>query len=356
MKEDRISKTQLTALVWAGALAPAAELMPGLLLPGAGRGAWLAALAAGPVVLLAGWLTLRAAGEAGLSRAALELAGPALGRGVLLIYMAWGELLLALRLRLCADRLLDAGERDGSLTFFLLGAAAVALWMGAGELSAFARAGQLFLTALLCGAAVVLGLAVPHMRPERLVLYGGWDAGGTLRAALSAAGALSWVLPAGFLTGRTERKGRWHWTFWAMGGCALLALAQAVIVGCFGAELAGRLDRPFFALAKSVGIEGAFQRAEALAAALWTLADLVMAGALVFALREMTGAVFPKADVRAVGAAAVLAAAVLALAAFPAWGTAEDWNRTLVPAAGPALALLLPGGLCLLRAVRGKWR
>ncbi len=356
MREDKISRTQLTALLWAGTLAPAAELLPGLLLPGAGRGAWLAALLAGPAVLLTGWLTVRAAGETGLGRAALELAGPVLGRAVLIIYMVWGELLLALRLRLCAGRLLDAGERDGSLAFFLLGAAAVTLWMGVGKLSAFARAGQLFLPALLLAAALVLGLSLPHVEPERLVLYDGWDGRGTLRAALAAAGALSWGLFAGFLTGRTERRGRWHWPFWALGGCALLALAQAVIVGCFGAELAGKLDRPFFALAKSAGIEGAFQRAEALISALWTLADLVMAGVLVFALREMAGAVFPGAGTRAAGAAAVLLGAVLALAAFPAWGRAEAWSGTLVPAIGLILALALPAGLCALRVLRGKWR
>ena len=55
-----------------------------------------------------------------------------------------GELLLALRLRLCAQRLLTAGERDGSLWFFLPAAAALVLWMARGKLSAFARAGQFF--------------------------------------------------------------------------------------------------------------------------------------------------------------------------------------------------------------------
>ena len=46
MEQDKISRTQLMALLWAGAMAPAAELFPGLLLPGAGRGAWLAVVLA----------------------------------------------------------------------------------------------------------------------------------------------------------------------------------------------------------------------------------------------------------------------------------------------------------------------
>ena len=59
MKQDTISHTQLTALVWVGALAPTAELLPALTLPVAGKGAWLAPAAAIPLVLLAGWLLVR---------------------------------------------------------------------------------------------------------------------------------------------------------------------------------------------------------------------------------------------------------------------------------------------------------
>ena len=53
---DHISRTQLMAMMWAGLLAPAAELLPGLTLPAAGKGAWLAPLAAAPLALLSGWL------------------------------------------------------------------------------------------------------------------------------------------------------------------------------------------------------------------------------------------------------------------------------------------------------------
>ena len=56
MRDDKISRTQLMALLWAGVMAPAAELLPAVLLPGTGRGAWLAVLLAAPLVLASGWL------------------------------------------------------------------------------------------------------------------------------------------------------------------------------------------------------------------------------------------------------------------------------------------------------------
>ena len=95
-------------------MAPAAELLPAVTLPIAGRGAWLSALAALPVLLLLGWglgrLGLRHGGLAGAIRWGL---GPVVGRLALLLYFIWGELLLALRLRLCAQRLIASGGRAG---------------------------------------------------------------------------------------------------------------------------------------------------------------------------------------------------------------------------------------------------
>ena len=84
MGDDKISRTQLMALLWAGVMAPAAELLPALLLPGAGRGAWLAVLLAAPLVLASGWLMGSLTGEEGLSKTVAGLLGRWLGGAVLL--------------------------------------------------------------------------------------------------------------------------------------------------------------------------------------------------------------------------------------------------------------------------------
>ena len=89
MQSKGISHTQLTALLWAGSLAPAAELLPTLVLPWAGRGSWLAPLAALPLVLLAGWLVGKLADDRGLAKGIRYTLGPVLGKGVLLLYIIW---------------------------------------------------------------------------------------------------------------------------------------------------------------------------------------------------------------------------------------------------------------------------
>lgn len=109
-----------------------------------GEGAWLAPLAAAPLVLVSGWLLGRLSGGRGLAFAFCERLGRAGGNLLLIIYIVWAELLLAIRLRACAQRLLASGYRDGSLIFFLAALALMALWMGTGRLAPFARAAQLF--------------------------------------------------------------------------------------------------------------------------------------------------------------------------------------------------------------------
>ena len=146
---EKISRTQLMALVWAGVMAPAAESLPALLLPDAGKSAWLSVLLAAPLVLASGWLMGSLAGREGLARRLVGLLGKWAGGGVLILYIVWGLFLLSLRLRLCAQRLLASGERDGALWFFLFAFAGVLVWMGRKPLAAFARTGQIFLAVLL---------------------------------------------------------------------------------------------------------------------------------------------------------------------------------------------------------------
>ena len=266
-----ISQTQLCALLWASLLAPAAELLPAVTLPWAGKAAWLTTLLAFPVLAAVGWVLSHAAWRRdGLPQIIRAGFGPIVGRGILLLYMVWGEFLLALRLRMCAQRLLASGERDGSLWFYLPVAALLALWMARGKLAAFARAGQVLLAVVLTAAAVVLGLALFQVRPEHLLPLWWQDALPVASGVLPACGVLGWGMFAAFLLGNTEpaKHSRRDWLVWSGVGCLLLSLEQLVVVGNLGESLAQRLHSPFFALAKSVGVEGAFQRVESIVSAL----------------------------------------------------------------------------------------
>ena len=161
---------------------------------------------------------------------------------------------------------------------------------------------------------------------------------------------------AAFLLGDTEpspRRGR-DWTLWAGGGCLLLGAEQAVVIGNLGPELARRLNSPFFALAKSVGVEGAFQRVEGVITALWTFADLTMAGVLVFAARSIGQELFPGKWRPWIPWCFVFVAAAGAITVLSGAGRGEYLSRTLVPVGNIILGAVIPCGLYLIQLARRK--
>ena len=342
MKEKTISWEQFGALLWAGALAPVVELLPAVTLSVAERGAWLAPLVA-VGVLFPFFFKMDKLGGSVLT--AREKLGKVLGTGFLLVYLGWLELLLTLRLGLCARRMLVSGERDGSIWFFLITLALLCLWMGRGEQAAFARAGQLFLTVLVLVGGAVLLLSLPRTRIDWLLPLWKEDVIPVLRSGVPAAGVIFWSMLPMLCLNPGERTERNHLLWWGIGGCAALCGMQAVLIGNLGPGLAGRTQNAFFALTKSVGVEGAFQRLESVVAALWLLADLTLAVTIILAIRAVCRCLMPELSLNWVVALS------LGIGIWGAWcwclrgESMELWNRGWVPAGNLALGL---GGTSLL--------
>lgn len=336
MNREKLSPAQWGALLWAASLAPASELLPGVALELAGRGAWLSPLTALIFLLPLFWL-----GRRGDVTALRQSWG---GRAVLVLCVLWMELLVVLRLGLCARRMLWSGERDGAVWYFLLTLAAIALWIGQGKLSAFGRAGQLFLVMLMGAAVLVLGLSLPRLRADRVLPLWTQDAVPVLLSGVSAAGSIGWAVLPLLLIPVQERKGK-TLAFWGVGGGLLLTLAQLIIIGNLGIGLCAQSDSAFFALTKSVGVEGAFQRVESVVAALWMLSDLTLCVALIHAIGLACEGIAFHIKRETVSSFALLAAAGCALWALR-WGASlEEWNREWVWMGNLLACLLASGGI-----------
>ncbi len=338
-REKKLSMTQVMALAWAGALAPAAETLPGAALPQGGHGAWLSGLFLLPVLLALGWLTGLAAGRReGKKRPGRRAAG-LFGA----VYMVWAAVLAGQRLGRCALRLSMAGGRDGSFWFFLVGLTAVSLWIARGEPAALGRMGQGLLAALLAAAGAVLLLSLPRAEWTLLFPVRGAELPAAAKAALPAAGSMAPALYAALLLEQTDRE-REGQTFlwWTVSGCLLLTAGQGIVLGCLGPVLAGRLGSPFFTLAQSVGVEGAFQRVESVIHTLWTGADLALTALLIAAAGELGGRP-PRISPASARMGAAAAAAVLAplLAAAEGARGVRLWPVTLILSALPGLLTLI---------------
>ncbi len=306
-EDDRVSMRQWLALVWAGMLGVAPELFPGR---SAGGAAVIVLLLVWAALVLLGRLYRPLLGEGGLAAGLCGAFGTGAGRMCLLIYIGWGELLLTLHLTACVQRLMDAGERDGGVLFFLTVLGGLSLWMALGQLAALGRAAQLLAGALSWTAGIVLLLSLTRLRMVNLFVPVEDSWRGVLGPVVRM---LGFALPALFLLDIQEReKAGWLWR--RRSGWWLLALgaAQLVILGVFGPRFSGDMVRPFFQLAKCVGVKGGFQRLESVVTAIWTFGDLALLAGTLWALSRLLHRLWPQMSRRGSAAGLLIPGAVLA--------------------------------------------
>ena len=329
MKNRTISHRQLLTVVFL-ALFPLGTEVLFSRWADAGAAGWLCPILAGAVgvglVLLVGRRGVATSGE-GMNRV---LAG---------VLLLWGLFFGGAQACRTGIRLSDAlGASPAFMTAALL---ALAAWMAAGGLPAFARACEIFLLALGAATALILVGGVFRLRWDWVLLWTPQELAGVPLGALECLGLLSVgcyglflikdVAPEEGAVGRTCRM---------MGRIGLLLGAVGVLIlGRFGGALTGQIDRPFFQMVSGLGLEGAFQRLEQLASALWALGDLALLGFLLLCLLRLTAYMTGREE--RPGWAWVLAA-LLFLLSLPV----ALWGKVL---AGPILWVgnLAAGGVIL---------
>lgn len=290
MKAESASLRQLVVLTSVGLLAPVVDFLPGALARQAGTAGWSTLLLTLPLTLL--WVALLCALLRGEGSSLQGLVRRHLGRvgyGVFFVlYNVWAALVLARRLDGAAGRLerVYSPAMGALLVLLLLG---LALWLCRGTLGALCRAGQMVWLGLLVTAVGVLLLAVPKVEWSRLLPENGWDG-----ALGGVALGMEWVSAAAFggvLMGAVPRKQGGHrmvlrWTL----GIGLLGSALLMVVyGHMGADLAARLEEPFFIMVQGLSVRGGFARLEALVAALWLGADWIGFALPLYAVKTLAG-------------------------------------------------------------------
>lgn len=350
MERDVLSMRQMMVLLATALLAPASDLLPVLTAQKAGGAGWLAVLGALPLLLIALWAAGRIVRSGGIG----TVLGGILKYIIIVIYLAWILLTLALALRLSGARLAvmyGEGPAFGCVAVLLV----VAVWMGLGKSAALARAGEVFYLALAVALAGVLFLAAFHIEPENLCPSVS-EVAALPAGSIAAAGFLLNILPAAALGGGVGMKpqnGR-RAVGWTVAFCVAVTLLLGAVIGCLGPQLSARLPSPFLTMVQGLGIKGTFQRTEALFAALWTLSDLILIGLLLHAWRGLAN----QLNAGKWSRWSILPAAAAALAGgwlfFASLEKARAFCSEFLPAVGLILGLLFPLAAQILLRFRRK--
>ncbi len=344
MKQQYISLHQLLSLTMLALLSLGVELAA--LLMRAGSALWLVPLLAFLPVMLILLLALRGKKQLAARDLVSEMPralGKAGGGMALVLFALWAVVQIVIQTARAIARLGDT--RSGHLVLGVL-LLALAVWMALKSLPAFARSCEIFLVIFAVALLGVLLLSLPRLEAGYCLLFSKQELSAVPGNALSLLGSCSVGLYALFLCGAVRpREGdpgriyrRVLFFFFALS--ALFAL----LVGVFGAPLAGRLERPFFQLVAGLGVEGAFQRLEALYSALWMLGDLALLGLLLFAIKKIGIGLGMQAGKKGMAVLLIACAALGFVGAVVLYGR-QEWLlwclKVLLPAGGLLFLLVL---------------
>lgn len=361
MDRGKISMRQLLALLFAALLCPAVWELPARTGAGGGRGGWLSAVIALPVLLGLCWVVFRLfegskEGD-GLAEIFMQVLGPGAGRAATGACLLWGMALLCTNLRLFGLRFLSTSYRNAPMPLFITALLALALWLAWKRPCVLARAGQVFYLALAVGLGVVLVLGGVQVEAKNVLPVWSGDIPGALRGAAAAGGVLGYAVFGGFLGGEVARRegDRRQAMRWAAALCLALTALQWVCLGNFGTGLAGRMEAPFFMMVKGIGIKGTFERVESVIIALWVFSDLALAALLLSACCRMAEVLFPlRSEKQRRGAALILGIVGLAgaLWLFPDAFTLRKWVERRVLPGNLIFGFAVPGVALLVRELR----
>ena len=281
MTHRTISLSQMMTVLFLALFPLGTEWLVTLLAP-AGAAAWLCPLGAGAAAILLAILVSRRG-----MRDPLDGFGPRAARVWAGVFLVWGLILTTAQAVRVGSRLAESLRA----TPILLTAAVLLLagWMAAGGLPAFARACGIFALAVGGGFLFICLFGIFRLKWDQVLLWESAELAQTPEGILTTAGVLAVGCFALFMIKDVqEEPGAKRRVFFRLGGLSLLLAAALVLVlGRFGAALAGKIHRPFFQMVSGLGFEGAFQRLEELVSALWVLGDVALLGFLLLAMERL---------------------------------------------------------------------
>lgn len=351
MKSDyRFDLNQLLALCTMMLLAPLLRLVPSGAAGIAGRGAWLTALAAAPLLLayvffICRFMQARNENE-GMGELCLRCLGDKAGKAALFISAAWFVLYAGFILRSGADRLITTIYPYSTTHVFIVVMGLLCLFAAMGSCRSIVRTAKLVQPVVLGVLLLILIFSFFSLYRENLLPITSAYFLPIMKGSLTVTDILSVVLYLScFLLGSVRKGGDSLKSLSIWTGLMLLIVTavSAAVVGNFGAELTARLTRPFFSLVRNLIFFGSLERIEALVVTLWVFPDFLLVSALLYAAQHILRLCFDldpsyrgekRLDISG-GRWAVLpcgaAATVCAMLIAQTPTALELWSKTIIP-------------------------
>lgn len=360
MKNDyRFNLNQLLALCTMILLAPLLRLVPSRAAAIAGRGAWLTAPTALPLIALyvlfiCVFMKNRNEDE-GLAELSLRCLGSKAGKAALIISALWLVLYAGFILRSGAERLITTIYPYSTPHVFIIVMGLLCLYAAMGACRSLARIAKLIQPVVLGVLLLILLFSFMSIQKQNLLPITGRYFLPVMKGSMTVTDILSvaMYLACFFLGSVRKEKDRFkHFSIWAGLMLLLVTAVSAAVVGNFGAELTARLTRPFFSLVRNLVFFNSLERVEALVVTLWVFPDFLLVSALLYAAQHTLRLAFEfdptfrgekRLDISAgrwIVIPCGVVAAVCAMLIAPTPIALELWSQTIIPAINLSYAFI----------------
>jgi spore germination protein KB len=280
-REQKISLRQAMMLFLILLFSPIVRFFPSQIAKEAGQAGWLAPFVS--FFFLAGIIIIfskiyKKYPDASLMEVICDVTGKFFGIIILVFYLLWLIILLALYIRYYSIRLTISIDAIKEVRFVIIAMLVLTGIILKNTIETISRMGEIIFYLLVIGFAVLFLSALPIVDINNLIPLSVLDIFPVFKASYMLTGLYAYLVVLLFFSDRINHKETLYKTGikYSLLLMMLDVLLAIMILGALGHSVVKRAPLPFYLTVKNISLFGAIDRLEAITVTQWILADFIL--------------------------------------------------------------------------------
>ncbi|HOA55400.1 MAG TPA: endospore germination permease [Clostridiales bacterium] len=299
--DKKISIRQAIFLFVTASFTPTIRIVPAYAAQKAKQAAWLSPVVTAVLLILLVqlWQVIyRKYRDKSLMDIYCDIAGPAAGTVILIIYLLWMVLLSALYIRYFAMRLVGAIYPNTDISVFIISMLAVIVYTLGFGVTTLARFNEVLLPFLVIVFCLIFIMMIPNFRTDFLTPVSVRSILPVLNASMAPTGIVAYFSFMFIFGDRINNKENINKIGFKM--VLFLLITQVVIIASiistFSYRIAQRTQLPFLAAVKQISVFNLLEKVESIVVSVWVLSDFIIICFFIICILSMLKSFFRLSD------------------------------------------------------------
>lgn len=358
--KERISMKQAIFLFLTITFSPAIRLIPAFGASEAKQAAWLAPLvsciALALLVILLQRMVKNKSGS--FMEIIYDVAGTVMGKILIMLYLIWVTILLAMYVRYYAERIVSTIFPDTSISVFIIAMLVFVAYVLHDGIVSIARMNEIIFPVIVV-IFFILGLFIlPKVEVDNLLPVSSLDILPVLKASTGLTAIWVYLLFLFFIGDKikhkekTKKAGIQAAVFLLIANFVLLAMT----IGTLGYSVAERLPLPFMITVKQISVFEILQKIESVVVTLWIASDFIIITVFAYIALQMMKSLFKLSETKPLINIYLVLIYFLTLYLAKSIFELEDFSRIVAIPVNILLGFIMPFIIFAVAKVRRKTR